>query len=266
MGADEPVIEQHSGASKEQRGIHSMEVGGRLLRLLADAGQPLSMGALSSAANLPLNQVFTYVVSLMRTGLIKRDAVTHCYEPGPLSRTLGLHALSQLSPLREALRRAIEIAAATKHGVLVAVWGDRGPTLVQYVSPEVPLHTGMHVGAVMSMAHTSTGRIFAAYIPATTVDPMLASDIQKRDGNTSGLTSEELEELLLETRRRGLARTEGLPIPGVDSLSAPVFNGAGEIVLAVTVFGETGAMDMAWEGDPAKALTSLARELSSRGN
>jgi DNA-binding IclR family transcriptional regulator len=262
VGVNERLTEQVAGAAKEQRGIHAMEVGGRIVRQLADAGQPMAMAALSVATDIPLNQVFTYLVSLTRTGLVRRDALTHRYELGPLSLTFGLHALAQLSPLRETFHRTLELAKATRYGALVAVWDDRGPTVVQYVSPEVPLHTGMHVGAVMSMAHTCTGLTFAAFMPKATVEPMLLCDIQKRHGAVSGPTREELEQLLVEVREKSLSRTEGLPIPGVSSLSAPVFNRAERMVLAVTLFGVTGVLDISEVGAPVKALTALAGELS----
>jgi DNA-binding IclR family transcriptional regulator len=263
MGANERLTGQVAGAAKEQRGIHAMEVGGRLLRQLADAGQPMSMAALSVATDIPMNQVFTYLVSLTRTGLVRRDALTHRYEPGALSLTFGLHALAQTSPLRETFQRTLDLAKATKYGVLVAVWDDRGPTVVQYVSPEVPLHTGMHVGAVMSMAHTSTGRTFAAFMPKGTVEPMLMCDVRKRHGAGSGPTPEELEHLLAEVREKRLSRADGLPIPGVSSLSVPVFNRSGRIVLAITAFDKTGILDISGDGGPARLLTTLAGELSS---
>ncbi|MFM0616323.1 IclR family transcriptional regulator C-terminal domain-containing protein [Paraburkholderia nemoris] len=263
MGGHERLTEQVAGASKGQRGIHAMEVGGRILCELADAGQPMSMAALSVATNIPLNQVFTYLVSLTRTGLVRRDAVTHRFEPGPLSLTLGLHALVQLSPLRETFRRTSELAKATRYGVLVAVWDNSGPTVIQYINPEIALHTGMHVGAVMSMAHTSTGRTFAAFMPKATVERMLLSDIRQRHGAMSCPTLEEFEQLLVDIRENGVSRTEGLPIPGISSLSVPVFNRTDQIVLAITIFGETGVLDVARDGVPMRGLMTLAGELST---
>jgi DNA-binding IclR family transcriptional regulator len=39
---------------------------------------------------MPPAQVFTYLVSLSRMGLVKRDPISGDYEPGPLALRLGL--------------------------------------------------------------------------------------------------------------------------------------------------------------------------------
>jgi DNA-binding IclR family transcriptional regulator len=263
MEAKKAVQELAAKGPKEQRGIHAMEVGGTLLRHLADAGQPVSMAALSAATNVPLNQVFTYMVSLVRTGLVRRDVMTQSYEPGPLSLNLGLRALAQLPLLKETMRRVVDLAGEANRGVFVAIWADRGPTVVRYLGPDIYVHTGLHVGAVMSIAYSSTGRLFAAFMPRHAIDPMLQRDVAKRSGVSGPQATGVIDELLLDIRQRCLARTTGLPIPGIDSISAPVFNQAGELALAVTVFGPSGSIDGSRDGCVAERLSALTSELSS---
>lgn len=263
MIAGEPIEGPAARGTKEQRGIHAMEVGGTLLRHLADAGEPVTMAALSAATNVPLNQVFTYMVSLVRTGLVRRDALTHSYEPGPLSLNLGLSALAQLPLLQETVVRATDLVSEASQGLLVAIWADRGPTVVRYVGPDIYLHTGLHVGAVMSIAHSSTGRLFAAFMPKEDVGPLLDREISKRSKAAPTQSTEVLDDMLLDIRQKRLARTMGLPIPGIDSLSAPIFNRAGNAELAVTVFGPSEAIDVSWDGSVAQRLSVLTSELSA---
>lgn len=77
-------------SEKKQRGIQSVEVGGRLLQALARQREPLGLTELAGEAQLSSAQAHTYLVSLTRLGLVKRDALTGNYEPGPLSLRLGL--------------------------------------------------------------------------------------------------------------------------------------------------------------------------------
>ena len=262
MEIDEQLTRPAAHRAKEQRGIHAMELGGALLRHLADAGRPLSGADLSAAANVPLNQVFTYMVSLVRSGLVRRDAVTHRYEPGPLSFSLGLHALTQLSPLRETLRCAAALASGQNQAALVAIWADRGPTVVQYFGPDIYVNTGMHVGTVMSIAHSSTGRLFAAWMPKDQIAEMLARDMARRRSPELGTSQSVTDELLHDIRSRGLARTLGVPIPGVDSLSVPIFDRDRSIAVALTVYGPSGKIDVEWEGEVARRLSALSATLS----
>lgn len=258
-------VEQHApGRAKEQRGIHAMEVGGTLLQYLADAGKPVSMTGLSTATALPLNQVFTYMVSLVRTGLVRRDSMTQSFEPGPLALKLGLRALAQRYPLHETVELLAELLENHTHGAFIAIWTDSGPTVIQYHGPEMYVHVGLHVGSVMSIAHSSTGRLFAAFLPRQIIQPMLAREIEGGESVSSRRLDEELEHLVQDVRGRRLSRTLGVPIPGVDSLSTPVFNPSGQLIFSVTVFGPSRSFDTTDDGSVAQGLLRLSENLSSR--
>jgi DNA-binding IclR family transcriptional regulator len=257
MQTDSNTAQATPKAAKAQRGIHAMEVGGALLQHVADAGRPVSMIGLSAASNLPLNQVFTYLVSLVRTGLVRRDVMTNRYEPGPLSLKLGLRALQQLYPLQKAIELVTQIVEDENHGVFVAIWTEHGATVVQYHGPEMYLHVGLHAGSVMSLAHSSTGRLFSAYLSPRTIHPLLLRELGKCDE-----TEASLADIFLKIRRSRLSRTRSMPIPGVDSLSVPVFDDAGQIRLAITVFGPASSLDTSEGGRVARDLLRITERLS----
>ncbi|MBC8831282.1 helix-turn-helix domain-containing protein, partial [Escherichia coli] len=72
-----------------------VEVGGWLLDALARRRKPLGLSELAAAADLSTAQAHTYLVSLTRLALVKRDALTGNYEPGPLSLRLGLMSIER---------------------------------------------------------------------------------------------------------------------------------------------------------------------------
>ncbi len=253
-----------SGARKEQRGIQSMEAGGRYLQILAEAGQPITLAELSALSGIPSNQVFTYMVSLLRTGLVKRDPVTGRFEPGPLSLRLGLLALRLVPAVRNAMEPSIQLARRVEHSVLLATWGDRGPTVLQSIEPTVSLHAGIHIGTVMSLTHSTTGRVFAAYRKDAKLAEMLKADFGSQAPDGERLTSAQFDAILADIRKRGLARGEGMPIPGINSISAPVFDANGEIVLVLTLFGVAGAFDVSWKGPLATSLLETTKILTEK--
>jgi len=65
-------------------------------------------------------------------------------------------------------------------------------------------------------------------------------------------------------RERGMARAVGQPIPGINALSAPVFDQTRGIVLAVTALGPAGSFDPAWNGPIAVKLRACAEAISLR--
>ena len=77
----------------EQRGIQSVEVAGHILRMMVEQSAPMSLTEIAERVDSAPAQIFSYLVSLERTGMLKRDPVTQKYEPGSLSLRLGINAL-----------------------------------------------------------------------------------------------------------------------------------------------------------------------------
>jgi DNA-binding IclR family transcriptional regulator len=69
--------------------------------------------------------------------------------------------------VREATPFADDLARATGHSVALSVWGNQGPTVVYLFEANYPLRVNLRTGTVMSLAGTATGRLFAAYLPAS---------------------------------------------------------------------------------------------------
>ena len=89
----------------EQRGIQSIEVGGRLLLALAGHGRPMALKDLALAADMAPAKAHPYLVSFGKLGLIAQDSASGHYGLGPLAMQLGLISLQQFDPVRLATAR-----------------------------------------------------------------------------------------------------------------------------------------------------------------
>lgn len=253
-----------SEGGKPQRGIQSVEVGGRLLHALAQARSPLALSDLAASAALTPGQAHTYLVSLTRLGLIKRDELTGRYEPGPLSLRLGLLHLEHQPAFRAAVPRVAALAEALGFSVAICIAGPQGPTIVRYEHGGFPLHVNLHVGTVMSLPATSTGRVFCAYLPEDTLRAIWTNQSgQHGQCMIEPAEREAFEAALAAIRERGLERGVDAPSPGISSLSAPVLDASGTLCLALTVIGSTGSIDVKWNGPTARALQATTRDISA---
>jgi DNA-binding IclR family transcriptional regulator len=248
---------------KTQRGIQSVEVGGRLLLALAQTRMPLALSDLAVAAGLAPGQAHAYLVSLSRLGLVKRDELSGRYEPGPLSLRLGLLHLENQPAYRAAVPRVAALAEAIGFSVAICIAGPQGPTIVRYEHAGFPLHVNLHVGTVMSLPATSTGRVFCAYLPRETLDAMWANQSGTGQSATAAPPDAAFQASLDKIRARGLESSVDAPSPGISSLSAPVFEPEGRLALALTVIGSTGSIDVAADGPIARALLGAAREIGA---
>lgn len=242
-----------------------MEVAGRILDALAQRRTPAALSELASAAALSTAQAHTYLVSLTKLGLVKKDALTGYYEPGPLSLRLGLMFVEQQEAYRIAAPYATKLAEKLGYSVAVCVAGAQGPMIVRYERGAYPLHVNLHIGTVMSLQSTSTGRIFSAFLKQDQLLAMMQSQGIARlnigldhVAPLEGQRADSLEDV----RKRRMARNIDVPSPGISSVSAPVFDADGSMQLALTVIGPSGAMDLAWNGPIASELRDVSRHIT----
>jgi DNA-binding IclR family transcriptional regulator len=245
---DEQQAERASGP----RGIQSIEVGGQLLIALAHQGRPLALKDLAREASMPPAKAHPYLVSFIKLGLVEQEAGGGRYGLGPLALQLGLISLQQYDPVRLATPRIEELALELGHTVAIAVWGNRGPTIVRVAEAASPVHISMRHGTVMSLTGTASGRLFAACLPRAQV---LAADPEARFDTA-------LEDHLAQARLLGIAASQDGVVAGVSALAAPVFDDQGCIALSLTAIGASGSFDARLEGTMAQTLKRVGLELS----
>lgn len=252
-----------------RRSIQSVEVGFPLLAALVNTGKPMTLRDVATAAGMTSAKAHPYLVSFIRVGLVQQDGITGQYELGPFALQMGLVSLQQLDPVRMALPEIAELQSSIGHTLGIAVLGSHGPTMIHMTEASYPVHVNMRKGTVMSMLHTATGLVFAAWLP-----PKVAEHyIQREAGDTSVIagrqapkpvTYADVEARLADVRVHGMARAIGNPLPGVDALSVPVFDNTGNVTLALTSLGPSGLFDVAWDGTIATPLLACAREISRK--
>jgi DNA-binding IclR family transcriptional regulator len=243
------------------RGIQSVEVGGQLLLALAHHGRPLNLKDLAAQAQMVPAKAHPYLVSFIKLGLVEQEAASGRYGLGPLAMQLGLISLQQYDPVRLATPRIEELAALLGHTAAIAVWGNRGPTIVRVAEAPSPVHISMRHGTVMSLRGTASGRLFAAHLPRTQVLAALAAENQL-DAAQAATMDADFEALLREVAQAGLASSQDSVVLGVSALAAPVFDEQGRILLSLTAIGPSGSFDLAADGEMAVALRRVGTEVS----
>lgn len=259
---------------RQQRGIQSLDSTGQLLAALVAAGRPLSLRDLAQTAGMPPAKAFPHLVSLQKIGLLVRDDGGN-FLCGPLSLELGLIALQRLSPTREAEPEIIRLAADTGLSVAVAVSGPLGPTVVRLEEAARPQHVSLRVGTVLSLVNTAIGRVVAAHLPEKTLLGLLvqegirmagtlAADVLGADAKGRPALAPAYAARLAQVRADAMDNALSRPVPGIDTLAAPVFDHTGSLALVIAVMGSTGSFDSRVDGETAVVVREAARRLSWR--
>ncbi len=269
----EPVARKAAAAPvRSQRGIQSVEVGGRLLLALTHQGRPLALKDLARDAGMTPAKAHPYLVSFGKLGLIAQDEASGRYGLGPLALQLGLISLQQFDPVRLATPLLPPLAQTLGHTVALAVWGNRGPTIVRIEEAPSAVHVNMRHGTVVSLRGTASGLLFAAHLPREQVLEAMAdqraAELRLRGQAVPAKLrvsiDAALEESFDDIRRHGVSRISDGAVPGVSAMAAPVFDEAGAMVMSFTAIGPTAIFDSTPDGAVARGLKHAAAEVSAR--
>ena len=250
---------------KERAGIQSVEVGYALLDALTRARGPLMLKDLAAGADMSAAKAHRYLVSFQRLGLVAQDARTARYDLGPAALQLGLASLARLDAMRLARERMGPLMETLGHTLALAVWGNRGPTIVHWEEAPRAVTANLRLGDVMPLLASATGRCFAAWLPREKTAALLAEELalaarQPRAGLPRDAAA--FDALLHEVRARRCARVVDTLLPGIAAFCAPVFDADGHLALAITTLGPAATFDADWDGAIARPLRAAAEQLS----
>jgi DNA-binding IclR family transcriptional regulator len=119
----------------------------------------------------------------------------------------------------------------------------------------------LRLGTVFPLLTSTFGRVFAAYLDRRYTDELIRAELGR--GAAGIKTMKQVDRLLAEVRREGLAIAHSVVAPGVDAISAPVFDHTGGIVASIALAGLQGRLDTSRTGTAARTLSAAAADLSA---
>lgn len=246
--------------SSPQRGVQSVEMAGQILRVIVEHARPLGLKEIADLVGTPPSQVYPYLVSLARVGLLKRNDHTQAFEPGQLAFRLGVSALYRLPKVSEAIPIINEIGRRLEVNVFVAVWSRHGPIVVHYAEHGAVLSIGFRLGTVLSLTRTATGRLFAAHQPAALCEAVILDQTFTRD-SIEMFHSQAFKQDLVGIREQGQSVAKGHPTPSVSTVAFPVFAADGQLLLTMTAFSAAASFSPARIAEVVHELRLAAERL-----
>jgi DNA-binding IclR family transcriptional regulator len=252
-----------------QRGIQSLEIGIGVFQEVHRLGRPVTLNELAKLSNMLPSKAHRYCVSLIRTGLLRRDGRGR-YGVGSLGFQLGDVEASIEHARTLAIDALPQLAHALGEAVFVSAWGDTGPRILRVADADKPISIRPNTKYDLPLHNSATGRLFAAYLQPQRLEVLLGQELEalrRRDKLSAGKIASLrrlLNSQLADVRRRGLARTTGERYAGLNSFAVPVFDHNGRVLLSLTSFGLAQTFPSAWDGAVPRKLRALAEDLTAQ--
>ncbi|NIJ08519.1 DNA-binding IclR family transcriptional regulator [Sphingomonas vulcanisoli] len=240
------------GQGSDRRGIQSIEIGLRVIDALRTSPGPLSLKALAAAADLPISNCHRYCVSFVRSGYMQQHTPSGRYDLGPRLLQAGLAALARIDAVAiatEALEALVDETGSTGQ---LAVWGDRGPTVIRWIAGRAAVRASITVGAVLPLLTSATGRVFLGFLPRRQTAALAAHEAMAGGGDPDALAA--------QVSALGTGHVSNDHIPGLSAVAAPILDAFGEAAAVVTLVGaREGIAQHAVERLRVAAATASAR-------
>lgn len=251
-------------AASRGGGVQALETGLTVLDVFADAVRPLMLKEIAQAAGMHPAKVHRYLASFVKRGYVEQDTQGR-YSLGRGSLRIGLASLAALDAVRLVTPLLDELSNTLGETVLAAVWGNRGPTVVQWRDSPRPVMVNVRPGSVLPLLSSATGRVFAAFMEPHLTAGLIEEELRERAMEGAYPSNmREVRELLDSVRASHVGRVTGDVLPGVNSVSSPVFDYDAKLVLVVTALGNSARFDSDPSGPIAAAVRQAAEALSAR--
>jgi DNA-binding IclR family transcriptional regulator len=253
-------------ATRERRQrVQSAQTGMAVLKGLARLGGRASLTGLAAYVDESPAKVHRYLVSLLEEGLVAQDTATQQYLLGPEAMMIGVAAMRQADPVRIAEPALVRLREQLDVTTFVAVMGNKGPTIIRFEEPALPVTVNARVGFVLPLLWSATGRVFLGLQDDTRVLKLAEEELAHADADHRALLerSDPIGALRRAVRAAGCASVKDTNLTGISAISAPIFDHAGKLCAVLTAMGATGGFDPAPDGRIGEALRREASAASA---
>jgi DNA-binding IclR family transcriptional regulator len=257
--------EQHQRAPERRQRVQSAEMGMGILKALGRLGGAASLTAVANAVGESTAKVHRYMASLGQEGLVLQDAATQRYYLGPEAIQIGLAALRQCDPIRLGEAALIRLREQLEVTCFIALMGNKGPTILRFEEPGLPVTINVRAGSVLPMLWSATGQAFLGYLDDAHIQQQAEEELAQASSEQRAALHgrQPIEQLRRQVRENGCAIIRDTLLKGISAAAAPIFDHTGRVKAVITALGATGAFDTSREGSIVRTVMQEAQAIST---
>ncbi|RAS00382.1 IclR family transcriptional regulator [Cupriavidus alkaliphilus] len=264
--APEPIPEATPARARERRQrVQSAVTGMAVLKGLARLGGRASLTALAAHIDESPAKVHRYLVSLVEEDLVAQEPGTQQYHLGFEALQIGMAAMRQADPIRLAEASLVRLRETLEVTCFIAVMGNKGPTIMRFEEPGLPVTVNVRAGSVMPLLWSATGRVFLGLLDEKGVLAQAREELAAASpARLAQLdASDPIGALRRAVQADDCAWVRDTNLTGISAVAAPVRDYTGRVCAVLTALGATGGFDPAIDGPIGSAVRREARAVST---
>ncbi|CAM3674110.1 IclR family transcriptional regulator [Bordetella tumulicola] len=244
--------------------VQAAETSIAVLKALGSLGGRASLTLIATHIDESPAKVHRYLVSLIEGGLVDQDSATQQYFLGWETLQLGVSAMRQADPIRVAEASLIRLREQLEITCFVAVMGNKGPTIIRFEEPGLPVTLNVRVGSVLPMLWSATGRALLATLDDSNVLALARAELQAASPQQRAQldAQDPIGTLQQSVLAAGCAVVRDTNLPGISAIAAPLYNYTGRPCAVLTALGATGGFNPSPEGVVGQAVCREAQIIS----
>ena len=214
-----------------------------MLECLAQSRRGVTLSQLARKLNLPRSTGHALLLTYQRCGYVQRDEKTGRYNLGFRLHAVANMALGGISLRGHAAPILQKLMQDTGHTVHLAVLEEGEVILIDRIEPQGTQRLATWVGKRMGLHCTALGKALIAYLPPDELDELIQKQGLIRYNENTIASKRALKKACEEIQRLGYAVDDEEEEIGVRCIGAPVHNGAGEVIAAISISGTKAQLE-----------------------
>lgn len=216
-----------------------------ILEEMATHSEPSRVTDLSNALGMPRARIYRYLQTLVSLGYVRQDPATERYRLTLKLFHLG-QAIADGTQLTSVARPVMgAMRDRTCKTVTLSIPEDDGMRVIDIVRMEMPVQIITKPGALLPFDRSAQGKVALAF------------------GALAVKTPAALEDEIARTRQTGWAVAPEQTLPGVNAISAPIFDVERRFVATITIVGSIQDIEPEPAAELIAAIMEAARTISS---
>src|SRR5690554_384084 len=216
--------------------VQAVTTGIAVLKGLTKLGGRASLTVLAKQVSENPAKVHRYLNSMMDEGLVAQDPVSLQYFLGAEAIQIGIAAMRLADPLRIAEPALIRLRETLGMTCFLAVMGNKGPTIVRFEEPGLPVTLNVRVGSVLSLLWSATGRVFLAYLDDPQVERLAKEELASISSAQRATLDKKdpVGALKRAVKDAEMAVVRDTNLQGISAISVPIFDFSDHLAAVLT--------------------------------